>query len=84
MDQLLRDGKSPERAFEESIDGIPYLTVLRPDGREYRGLSRNVLLVNGQWEGRLPLALNDMPGTWRAVARDVATGVEGEATFVAS
>lgn len=29
----------------------------------------------------LPLALSDTPGAWRIVAREVATGVEGEASF---
>jgi hypothetical protein len=48
VDQLLQEGKSPETAYEESLNGTPYLTVLRSIANEPRchhchGSSRSVL-----------------------------------------
>jgi len=48
VDRLLQDGAAPERGYEESIKGKPYLTVLRPilnDNRCHHchGSSRSVL-----------------------------------------
>ena len=48
VDRLVHDGTSPERGYEESIEGKPYLTVLRPilnDNRCHHchGSSRSVL-----------------------------------------
>ena len=48
VDRLLKEGKSPGTACEESMDGKPYLTVLRPILNEPRchhchGSSRSVL-----------------------------------------
>ncbi len=34
----------------------------------------------GTAELAIPFALNDAPGDWRITVRDIATGVEGEAT----
>lgn len=36
LDRLVRDGDSPETAHEEVIEGMPYLTVLRPILNEKR------------------------------------------------
>ncbi len=41
-------------------------------------------LKHGAGSGTIPLAVSDAAGVWRIVARDVATGVEGAATFTVS
>lgn len=66
-------------AVELKTDGKPvthvvHLEVLRPDGTAYYGLTRNVVLKDGKWSGRLPLALNDPIGRWTLRACDVTSG----------
>ena len=57
------------------------LEVLRPDGKPCRQYARNFLLgAKGQPAG-FHLALNDPAGTWRLVARDLASGATAEAKF---
>jgi hypothetical protein len=56
------------------VKHVVHLKVLRPDGSEYRGLTRNVVLEGGRWEGALPLALNDPTGKWQLQAREVVSG----------
>jgi hypothetical protein len=63
---------------------VGVVRVYRPDGSEHRHYGCRVDLPKGAGEGSIPLALNDDPGSWRIVVRDVATGVEGKATFTLS
>ncbi|MBU0608795.1 MAG: hypothetical protein KKI08_12985, partial [Armatimonadetes bacterium] len=60
---------------------VVHLTVLAPDGTEYRDYDRNMLLGSKAVAGSFRLALNDPPGKWRIMARDVASGQATEATF---
>lgn len=57
------------------------LSILTPNGGEYGDYSRNLLLGSKPFSGSLQLALNDQPGTWRVLARDVASGQTAEAAF---
>lgn len=64
--------------------------VWGPDGRERPWYAANLLTdqgpaaETGRADGEFTLALDDMPGNWRLVARDVATGVSTSATFTVS
>ena len=57
-----------------------HVDVFGPDGRERRHYAQNVAVIDGSGEAFIPLALNDTPGTWRIVARDVASRTAAEAT----
>jgi len=63
------------------------LQVSGPDGKERPWYARNLMTDQGPAakpglaRGTLQLALDDTPGTWKVVARDVATGVTGSASF---
>lgn len=52
-----------------------------PDGKERREYQQSVVAEEGKAELSLQLALNDAPGTWSVVIRDVATGVTGKAAL---
>lgn len=55
--------------------------VLGPDGKERPRYAKNLTTAQGTAQGTINLALDDTPGTWKVVAKDVATGVTGTATF---
>ena len=55
--------------------------VIGPDGTERTWYARNLATAQGKAQGTINLALSDEPGTWKVLARDVATGVTGTATF---
>ena len=61
-----------------TVKHVVHLTVLRPDEKNYYGLTRNVVIRNGDWNGALPLALNDPAGIWRITAREVVSGAISE------
>jgi hypothetical protein len=66
--------------------GAPAAHLLRvevwgPDGKERPWYARNLTTAQSPAQGTINLALSDEPGTWKIVARDVATGVTGSATF---
>ena len=52
-----------------------------PEGDPVAHYAANARADKGIYRGRLPLCLNEKPGTWRLHVRDVATGVRGEADF---
>ncbi len=58
-----------------------HLDVIDPEGREVRCLSSNVVAEDGWCDIPVPFALNDLPGRWRLVVRDVASGVSGQFDF---
>ena len=74
------------RARVEVDSGRPGTHVLRvrvlgPDGKERRHYGKVLSAERGTASARIPLALNDAVGTWRIIARDVASGAETSATF---
>ena len=62
------------RADGAPVDHVVHLDVFRPDGSRYAPLCHNVVLTEGRWAGRVPLALNDPAGRWRIEAREVVSG----------
>ena len=54
------------------------LDVRRPDGKLAEAYGMNLAAAKGKARAVIPFALNDAPGTWTLVARDVASGVEAE------
>jgi hypothetical protein len=53
--------------------------VFAPDAEEpHRQYSQNMDCPAGRGTITIPFALNDPPGTWRLVARDVASGTTSE------
>ncbi|MBT3381860.1 MAG: hypothetical protein HN742_04400 [Lentisphaerae bacterium] len=63
-------------------DHVVHVRVRRPDGTWHPAYERNVVAHTGSAVFSVPLALNDPVGKWTIVCRDVATGVEGHASFV--
>ncbi len=61
-------------------DHVVRMQVFGPDGKERPWYARNLMTQAANAQGRLTLALDDTPGTWKIVARDVATGVSGSGT----
>jgi len=55
------------------------VTVFGPEGKERKYYARNLLAPGGRATGDLVFALDDPAGTWKIVAKDVATGVSGRA-----
>ncbi len=60
---------------------IVHIGVSEPDGTPNFFYTRNVELVDGVWQGSLPTALSDRPGTWRIEAREVVSAMSASATF---
>jgi hypothetical protein len=65
-------------------DHVATVRVYAPDGTECPHYAFRLPLQAGVGEAAVPLALSDPAGAWRIVARDVATGVEGETQVVVS
>jgi hypothetical protein len=65
-------------------DHVASVKVYGPDGGERRHYACRLPLRRGSGSSAVPLALSDPEGVWRILARDVATGVEGEARVVVS
>ncbi|MDY0170943.1 MAG: beta-galactosidase, partial [Thermoguttaceae bacterium] len=62
-------------------DHVLRVEVYDPTGNVSRAYTDNVLAEAGRWEGTVPTALNDLPGTWRIVVHDVISGNRGEVAF---
>jgi hypothetical protein len=60
-------------------DHVVRFEVRDPSGTLSEAYTRNVVSHRGEAELTIPFALNDEPGEWHIAARDIATGVEGEA-----
>ena len=61
-------------------DHVLRIEVRDPSGGLSEAYTRTVVSERGEAQLTIPFALNDAAGTWRITVRDVATGVEGEAT----
>lgn len=71
--QVLTDGEPGQH--------IVHLAVYKPDGTKSFFYSRNIVVNGGVARGSLSTALNDPPGRWRVVAREVISGMESTADF---
>ncbi len=61
---------------------VVHLAVYAPGSdRPHRQYSQNVECPGGKGQASIPFALNDTPGTWRLVARDVASGTTVDKTL---
>jgi len=54
---------------------------VNPQGAAVWPYTSNVLAKGGRAAIRIPLALNDPPGTWQVRVRDVLSGVAGQAVL---
>ncbi|MCX7599370.1 MAG: hypothetical protein N2512_10995 [Armatimonadetes bacterium] len=63
-------------------DARPVLRVrvFGPDGEERLYYARTLMPAGLKGETTIPFALNDAPGAWKIIARDVLTGIRGETT----
>ena len=60
---------------------VAYIRVFGPDGEVRPAYAAKVDCRAGTGKASFPLALNDSAGTWRIIARDVASGAEASAAF---
>ena len=63
------------------VAGAEVAVVRAPDGSEPVDYRHAIDLPRAAGESTVPLATNDFAGEWEIVVRDVATGVEGSASF---
>lgn len=82
----VKAGGAVAYAAKLAAKGQPAEHVLRvevvgPDGQERAWYGANVVTDQAEGKGALTLALDDAPGTWKLTVTDVATGVEGTASF---
>jgi hypothetical protein len=70
------------QADGEVGDHVLHVQVIDPNGKQRSEHRRNVTAVGGRIILSLPVALNDSRGSWRVMAKDVASGMVGEADFV--
>ena len=60
---------------------VIHLQLRDPDRNESRHYRENILALAGKADTTIPIALNDLIGTWTITARDVATGRTAETAF---
>lgn len=86
--RAVRAGEALAYAFRvqgaaSPVEHVLRLRVFGPEGRERPYYARNLRTGRGgRVEGTLHLAVDDPPGIWKLVARDVATGVQGTVVAV--
>ena len=56
------------------------VNILGPDGEDRPYYARTLLPEGLEATVSVPFAINDAPGAWKIVARDVLTGTRGQAT----
>ena len=66
------------RASGATGDHVIRLDLRRPDGAAAEAYSLNLLALKGKVQAVIQFALNDEPGTWTLVARDIVSGVKAE------
>ncbi|MFH0963448.1 MAG: beta-galactosidase trimerization domain-containing protein [Planctomycetota bacterium] len=75
--EIVRDEKS-----EAPVTHVLRVELVNPDGRAVAHYYENLRAPKGRGTGALNLALNEQPGVWRLVVRDIATGTVAERAFV--
>jgi hypothetical protein len=82
----VRQGKAVEFVLAVAAEGgkagrhILHVEV-SANGKSLKHYAANIEAKNGQGIYRLPVALNDMPGSWTITARDTVSGIRGRASF---
>jgi hypothetical protein len=61
---------------------VIFVNVAAPDNQVRPAYNAKLEAQKGTCKATIPLAYSDMAGTWKLTGRDVATGMEGSATFV--
>ena len=65
-----------------SVDVPVFVRLTEPGGRTAFYFDEVVRTSNGTARAHYDLALNEAPGEWRVRARDAATGLQAETSFV--
>lgn len=81
MGPLLTCGVSVVTASKQPGRHWVNVQLIGPDGRARAPYLRNVSAVGGKGSVVIPLALNEQPGAWKVVAREVISGKTAQATF---
>jgi hypothetical protein len=77
VETVLRgEGPLPDGMFR-----VVHLEFRTPAGDPYELYARNVLLQSSPYIERVPFAVNDPKGNWKAIAHDLATGQVLEVPF---
>lgn len=77
--EKIKQGQAIEYTVSIVADKKPGKHVLRinmvdPEGKEMRHYSANKNCLNGKYTGTIELALNEAPGEYKLVVKDIATG----------
>jgi len=73
--------KTPQARGVSSMGNATHLVVYGPDGKEMPCYTGNQIFTGILYGGRLPVALNTVPGRYRMEVRSIATGHRAEAYF---
>jgi len=65
----------------EKMDHPVRLEFFQPDGKRSYFYSRNITARKGLWKEKIHLALNEMPGKWQIVAKDIISGEKQSITI---
>ncbi len=69
-------------SYDKDLDTVVRLTVINPMGKAMDHYAANLIVSNGEYNGKLPLALNDPKGKWTLSFRDILSGKVLETTVV--
>ena len=73
---LTGEGPLPDGTFR-----VVHLEFRTPSGESYDLYARNVMLQSSPYVERIPFAVNDPKGNWKAIAHDLASGQVVEVPF---
>jgi hypothetical protein len=71
----------PSEVPEPVLESAVHVEVRNPAGKTLDHYTANLALVNGAAEFSIPLALDDLPGTWRVTVREPYAHQSASATF---
>ncbi|MBN1445548.1 MAG: beta-galactosidase [Candidatus Omnitrophica bacterium] len=60
---------------------VAWLEVYDPDGKPVKYYCQTVVIKGGEKKVKIPLALNDIQGTWKVIAHDIISGSTDTSTF---
>lgn len=73
---LTGEGPLPDGTFR-----VVHLEFRTPSGEPYDLYACNVMLQSSPYVERIPFAVNDPKGNWKAIAHDLASGQVVEVPF---